>query len=150
MGEEMSSWIELSAQKELARRAEIKSFLEAFTAFLKIIGPSIQQELTEFRKHFPHDRVEFNPTPKGGIQVTNSLGGGALASVELKCDAIRRLFIFEFSLSPKYSQAIPAVVKDGSLELDFGQTGATMQTLVEHILMPVLFPGLIADPPVQR
>jgi hypothetical protein len=144
----MSSWNESYAQKELARRAAIHSFIDASNSFRKILVPSIQQELTEFRKHFPNDFVDLKVTAEGAVQVVHGTGGSTLASVELKWDPIRKVFVFDFPLFPQCSQAIPAVVQDGTLTLDFSHTGTTMQTLVQYILMPVLFPGLIGDPSV--
>jgi hypothetical protein len=151
MGEEMSDWIESHARKELARRAEMDSFIEASNSFRKVLVPLIQQELTEFRKHFPKDFVDLKvPPPEGTVQIVHNVGGGAaLASVNLKWDPVRKVFAFDFPLFPKCSQTIPATVQDGTLMLDFSHTGATTQTLIEYILMPVLFPGLVGNPGVQ-
>jgi hypothetical protein len=142
MGEEMSSWIEYHAQRELARRAAIYNFVEASNSQRILLVASIKQELAEFKKHFPNDSVDLTVTADGVVQVIHGTGGPMLDSAKLNWDPIRSVFAFDFPRFPGLSQAIPAVIQDGALVLDFSHSGASMETLVQYILMPVLFPGL--------
>ena len=145
--EQMSTWIDAKITEEKERRDSILRFKAAFESFLNELTPKLEAELKPFREHFPNDKVRWVPIFPGGIvELHHEFSAKTSATVTLSADAVRRLFLIRFSLSPHCSREIPAELVDGKLSLDLNAVGIPPGGLAEYILLPVLFPGLVNNP----
>lgn len=147
----MSSWVEKNANQEVARRNEVKAFMQAYHKFLSALTPLLNAEIDEFRKHFPADTIKWSALSPEVTEISHDFGGTSFADVRLHADPIRKVFIFEFGISPALSKMIPATVHGDELLLDLSSNAiVSMAELVEYILFPVLFPGHVSDPETLR
>ena len=102
MGEEtMSTWIDSFIDKEKQRREKIFRFKAAFEAFLGGFTPRLEAEVKQFREHFPQDKLKWVPISPGIVELRHVFNINLSAAVKLSADAVRGLFLIEFTLSPQ-------------------------------------------------
>lgn len=146
----MSGWIVAKVPEEQERLQRVNAFRKATERFLAILEDQVNTAIAEYTKHFPdvqfevkRNRVEIRVIRRP--ERTHGEQGSRGLSVRAFGDPIAQAFVFDVHPSERLNKAIPASVQDESLVLDITAHGISNDNLVEYMLMPILFPGLVND-----
>jgi hypothetical protein len=156
MGEEiMSEWIKECVDREKQRRKDAKAFMDAAKLLIDDLTDRITSAVEEFREQFPGEYIQIERRRPYELTVTHSYNpnpdGAALISVRIYADPIARTFVYEIPLSTSLGDSFPARVEQGELVLDVSHNTVSKDSLVECLLIPVLFPGICdSDAGVKR